>query len=358
LLRVIVAKTILLFFFKKNIFRRKVLIVGCDQTGMAVYRNLKKDEFNEFDVVGFLDDYKPVGYGVTGSYQNLGKLRELKNICQVRRIDEIIIAIDNTPYERLITIVESCLKACNIVRIHSNFLEVVAKKIKVEYYSNIPVMMLSQYEINSWNWRIKYLTDRILAGVLIILIAPLLIFISIAIKLSSEGPVIYRQTRIGKGGQPFQFYKFRSMYINNDDTEHENFVREVWFNQRRGNRQKDITVYRITNDPRVFPFGRLIRKTSLDELPQLFNVLKGDMSLVGPRPCMPFEWDMYKNWHKNRLNIRPGCTGLWQATGRATVSFEEMVILDLYYISNMTLWFDLKILVMTIPVIFLAKGGY
>jgi lipopolysaccharide/colanic/teichoic acid biosynthesis glycosyltransferase len=148
------------------------------------------------------------------------------------------------------------------------------------------------------------------------------------------------------------------MYLNNDDTEHENFVREVWFNKRNKDRQKDIEVYRITNDPRVFPFGRFIRKTSLDELPQLFNVLKGEMSLVGPRPCMPFEWEMYEAWHKNRLNILPGCTGLWQATGRATVSFEEMVILDLYYISNMTLWFDLKILLMTIPVIFLAKGGF
>ena len=117
-------------------------------------------------------------------------------------------------------------------------------------------------------------------------------------------------------------------------------------------------VFRIKNDPRIFKFGKFIRKTSLDELPQLYNVLKGDMSIVGPRPCMPFEWEMYEEWHKNRMNILPGCTGLWQAIGRATVSFEEMVILDLYYISNMTLWLDLKIIVNTIPVILFGKGGY
>jgi lipopolysaccharide/colanic/teichoic acid biosynthesis glycosyltransferase len=146
------------------------------------------------------------------------------------------------------------------------------------------------------------------------------------------------------------------MYVEKDDTQHREFVKKVWFNKENKNKSQEI--YRIIDDPRIFKFGRLIRKTSLDELPQLYNVLKGEMSLVGPRPCMPFEWEMYEEWHKNRMNILPGCTGLWQAMGRATVSFEEMVILDLYYISNMTLWLDLKIIFKTIPVIIFGKGGY
>jgi lipopolysaccharide/colanic/teichoic acid biosynthesis glycosyltransferase len=148
------------------------------------------------------------------------------------------------------------------------------------------------------------------------------------------------------------------MHIHNDDSEHEKFVKNVWFQKGNKDEIKDIELFRIADDPRVFKFGKFIRKMSLDELPQLINVIKGDMSLVGPRPCMPFEWEMYDGWHKNRLKVLPGCTGLWQALGRATVSFDQMVILDLYYISNMTLWLDLKIFLKTIPVLLFGKGGH
>ncbi|MCK5228801.1 MAG: sugar transferase, partial [Desulfobulbaceae bacterium] len=156
---------------------------------------------------------------------------------------------------------------------------------------------------------------------------------------------------------PFEFYKFRSMHMAVDDSRHKEYVKDFI---RNGNQcqNKEIKIFKITSDPRIFKFGKFIRKTSLDELPQLFNVLKGDMSLVAPRPCLPYEWDCYEEWHKKRLDILPGCTGLWQALGRSSVSFEDMVILDLYYISNMTLWFDLKIILQTFPVIFLGKGGF
>ena len=205
----------------------------------------------------------------------------------------------------------------------------------------------------------KYLiVDKIAALFLLIILSPLFFIICIGIKLSSKCPVLFRQTRIGKNGKPFEFYKFRSMYMDSDDTEHKEFVKNVWFQKSNSKNAKNNTIYRITGDSRVFKFGKFLRKNSLDELPQLFNVIKGDMSLVGPRPCMPFEWEMYEEWHKNRMNILPGCTGLWQSIGRATVSFEEMVILDLYYISNMTLWLDLKIVVNTIPVMLFGKGGY
>ena len=179
----------------------------------------------------------------------------------------------------------------------------------------------------------------------------------IGIKLSSPGPVFYRQKRIGKGGKPFNFYKFRSMHVNNDDSGHKEFVQDFIKNSE-SSAVNDMKIFKITKDPRIFSFGKFIRKTSLDEFPQLYNVLKGDMSLVGPRPCLPYEWECYKPWHRERLKSLPGCTGIWQALGRSSVTFKEMVILDLYYLSNVSFWLDFKIVIKTFPVIFLGKGGF
>jgi undecaprenyl-phosphate galactose phosphotransferase len=354
--RVIFLKKIFQLFSKRDFYKRNVLIIGGDHAAKYVFKALKKDPILDFKIIGFLDDYKRVGEKIYESHYNLGKLKDISNIVERYQIDEIIIAIDNTPYDRIITIVENCLRTKKVVRIYSNFLKVIARKLNVEYYANIPVIMLSQFPIYDLSWMVKKNLDRIIAFFLLIFLLPIFLGIAIGIKITSRGPVIYKQKRIGKDGREFTFYKFRSMFMNTDDSNHREFVKKVWFNKESNLNAQDI--YRITNDPRVFKFGRFIRKTSLDELPQLYNVLKGEMSLVGPRPCMPFEWDMYEEWHKNRMNILPGCTGLWQALGRATVSFDEMVILDLYYISNMTLWLDLKIIFKTIPVIIFGKGGY
>jgi lipopolysaccharide/colanic/teichoic acid biosynthesis glycosyltransferase len=147
------------------------------------------------------------------------------------------------------------------------------------------------------------------------------------------------------------------MHLGKSNKKHIEFVQDFIKNNGKCDK-KNIRVFKIQDDPRIFNFGRFIRKTSIDEFPQFYNVFKGDMSLVGPRPCLPYEWDCYSDWHKERLNIVPGCTGLWQAVGRSTVTFEEMVILDLYYKSNMSLWLDIKILLLTIPVIFFAKGAH
>jgi undecaprenyl-phosphate galactose phosphotransferase len=357
-IRIIFTKEFYKFLSKRNIYKRRLLIIGGDDTGKHVLKAIRKDKIIDFFVIGFLDDYKRVGENIFDKYHNLGKLDDLETVVQNYNVDEILIAIDNLPYNRMIHIVDKCLEVGEMIRIYSNFLNVISNKMNVEFYSTIPVIMLSQFSLQGFLWIVKKILDKSIALILLIFLSPLFLFISIAIKLSSKGPVIYTQTRIGKDGKSFKFYKFRSMYMNTDDSRHKEFVKDVWFQKRNKENSDSNKVFRIKNDPRIFKFGKFIRKTSLDELPQLYNVLKGDMSIVGPRPCMPFEWEMYEEWHKNRMNILPGCTGLWQAIGRATVSFEEMVILDLYYISNMTLWLDLKIIVNTIPVILFGKGGY
>ncbi len=356
--RLIIANRIFIFFVKRNVFKRNLLIVGGDQAGKKVFKSLSRDKVSDINIVGFMDDYKDEGKIIHENFRNLGKLDQIGKIIKKHKVNEILIAIDYIPYERMIFILEKCLQFKKVVRIYSNFFQVLATKIRVEYYSNIPVIILEQFSLQDITWFIKRIIDISVALFLIIILSPLFLIISIGIKVSSKGPAIFKQTRIGKKGRPFEFYKFRSMYTDNDDTEHQEFVKNVWFQKSRTNILENEKIYRMTNDPRVFKFGKFIRKNSLDELPQLFNVIKGEMSLVGPRPCMPFEWEMYKEWHKNRINILPGCTGLWQALGRANVSFEEMVILDLYYMSNMTLLLDLKIIINTIPVILFGKGGY
>jgi exopolysaccharide biosynthesis polyprenyl glycosylphosphotransferase len=336
--------------------------VGSDEAGKHVMKSLEKDPFSDFHIAGFLDDYRDIEAAVTDRFKNLGKLIDIQKITESMPIDEIIIAIDHAPYDRLIYVVEKCIQTGKYVRIYSDVLNVVADKMDVELYANIPVIELPQHNLNSPTVKDKRSVDIILAVFSLLLLSPLFLAIAVGIKLSSKGPVVFKQIRVGKNGKIFNFFKFRSMHTGVHDTRHREFVQNfIKGNPNKGSRldeAKGINVFKITHDPRIFKFGKLLRKTSLDEFPQFVNVLKGEMSLVGPRPCLPYEWDQYEDWHKKRLNILPGCTGLWQALGRNSVTFEEMVILDLYYISNLSLWLDFKIILKTLPVIFMGKGGY
>lgn len=193
------------------------------------------------------------------------------------------------------------------------------------------------------------------AGGLVLL--PLLLAIALAVKISSRGPVFYPQERVGRDGRTFRMYKFRSMVVSNDDGAHRRYVASLLKDgSAAGTDANGRPVYKIVDDPRVTMIGRLLRASSLDELPQLINVLRGEMSLVGPRPCLPFEYDLYDDWQRGRLAVTPGMTGLWQVSGRSLLSFDDMVLLDLYYAANWSLRLDLRILWRTIPEV-LHGGG-
>jgi lipopolysaccharide/colanic/teichoic acid biosynthesis glycosyltransferase len=192
---------------------------------------------------------------------------------------------------------------------------------------------------------------------LIVMFLPLFAVIAAAIKLTSKGPVFFAQTRIGRGGQPFRFIKFRSMFTGNDSSIHKEYVKKLIQGESGNAADAANGVYKIVNDPRVTPIGRFIRKTSLDELPQFFNVLKGDMALVGPRPPIPYELENYLNWHKRRvLEAKPGITGFWQVSGRSTTTFDTMVRMDLQYVMRRSLWWDVKLILLTPLAVF--KGAY
>jgi len=230
-------------------------------------------------------------------------------------------------------------------------------------------MDLKLYPINS---RLRYCRktsiflkrgiDIILSLIGIILFSPLFVSIPILIKLSSSGPVFFRQNRVGQYGKEFTFLKFRSMYINNDDSIHKDYVANLIQNNghdesKNSNNKKGS--YKITNDSRVTRIGYFLRKSSLDELPQFFNVLKGDMSLVGPRPPIPYEIEHYNIWHKRRIRrVKPGITGIWQVNGRSSTTFDEMVRMDIQYLRKWNLLMDIKILLKTPFVVINGKGAY
>lgn len=207
----------------------------------------------------------------------------------------------------------------------------------------------------------KRAIDVLGSSLALIFLAPVFAAIALLIKLTSSGPVLFCQERLGEYGRPFKLLKFRSMHTNNDSRVHQQYVASLIagkgdLKQPNGNRNG---AYKLTNDSRITPLGKFLRKTSLDELPQFFNVLKGEMSLVGPRPPLAYEFDLYHTWHKARvLEIKPGITGLWQVKGRSRTTFDEMVRLDLQYARSWSVWLDLKILLQTPMAVFSGDGAY
>ena len=208
---------------------------------------------------------------------------------------------------------------------------------------------------------VKRVMDMAGSALLLLFISPLLAVIALAIKLTSKGAVIFQQERLGQFGARFKCLKFRTMYTNNDPKIHQEYVQSFISGQSGGNNSGNANppVYKLTNDSRVTPIGRFLRKTSLDELPQFWNVLRGEMSLVGPRPPVLYEFEVYDIWHRRRvLEVKPGVTGLWQVSGRSRTSFNDMVRLDLRYSQSWSIWLDLKILLATPGAVFSGNGAY
>jgi len=218
--------------------------------------------------------------------------------------------------------------------------------------SKVGVRCLSTYQL----W--KSVFDRLLAVVLLVILSPLLVAIAIGIRLDSPGSAIFRREQVGENGRIFSAYKFRTMHKNNDDHEYKAYITKyILENAHYTKDQNGQGVYKVVDDPRVTRIGALLRKTNLDELPQLFNVLKGEMSCIGPRPDIPFAVAMYKDWHRKRLDIKPGITGLWQVCGRKNLPFEGMVRLDIDYIKRQSLFLDAKILLLTVGIILKMDGS-
>jgi lipopolysaccharide/colanic/teichoic acid biosynthesis glycosyltransferase len=228
-------------------------------------------------------------------------------------------------------------------------------------HGGYPKVEMGKYN-NKCALKIKRVMDVVGSLMSLTIFSPLFVIVGVAIKLTSEGPVLFKQERLGLYGERFNFLKFRSMYTNCDENPHHNYIKDFIGGPRGtvgSQREGEAVIYKMNNDHRITPIGTFLRKTSLDELPQFINVLKGEMSLVGPRPPIPYEYDLYDIWHRRRLlELKPGITGLWQVKGRSSTTFDEMVRLDLRYLRKWSLWLDVKILFKTLGAVFSGEGAY
>jgi len=244
-------------------------------------------------------------------------------------------------------------------RIAPSLFNCLPRKTKIDQVGHLPVITLFREPLSPWARLVKRASDVFVASVALVLLAPVWLLVALLIKLDSRGPVLYSQERVGMDGRVFLFLKFRTMLTGSDDRAHREYQRRYISGEPDTNLgDSRRPVYKLHSDPRITRVGRVLRRLSIDELPQLLNVLRGEMSVVGPRPPIPYEVASYAPWHRRRLDMKPGLTGLWQVSGRNRLSFEEMVKLDLFYIENWSLWLDLKIILRTLPVMLRGDDAY
>jgi len=328
---------------------QRVLVVGGGEVGLAVLRNMLGRKELGYLPVGFIDEDETRATTDIGRVKALGGLDNLKQSLREFRVDAVVITLPWSQRERIMQVMRVCRKANVEVNLVPDVFELNLRQVQVDQLEGIPLLRVNGVVPFKQSNR---LVKRALDLTIVILTAPawllLIGLVGLAILIEGKGPVFYWQTRIGENAKPFQFVKFRSMVPHAEDM-HRQLMRESG---------EDLRLPKIKNDPRVTPLGHFLRRTSLDELPQLINVVRGQMSLVGPRPPTPDEVELYEPWHMQRLQVKPGMTGLWQVRGRSEVPFEEMCLLDIYYIENWSMQLDAQILMMTIPRVLLRQGSY
>lgn len=352
--RILVFRPVFKYLSKKQVIQKNLLIVGSNLAAKTFAIQIQLDNLYGFKLIGFIDDSLPLGAKIFEGYAVLGESSDIPEIVEKHDIEEILVTLGEVDHEELLRVLDICKKTRAEVRVTSSLFEVIHKRVFSESYFDIPVARLATPNEVAGLLFLKRSFDVVAASLGILILAAPFIIVAFLIKFTSRGPVFYKQVRVGKGGEMFNFYKFRSMYMGSDNDSHR--VEAVQESIKKGSSNGNGST-KIVNEQNVTPIGRFLRKTSLDELPQFFNVLKGEMSLVGPRPCLPYEYDAYDEWHKRRLSVLPGCTGLWQVSSRSEVGFDDMVLLDLYYIDNLSPWLDLQLILKTIPVMILGRGG-
>lgn len=355
LMRVLVFRFAFSFITHHRLTSRKTLIVGAGPVGKNVAVNLMIHQNLGLHLVGFLDDEAPIGSEVFQKRRILGRTSEIRDIIQLYDVQEVLVCLENIQHSLFFRTLEECIMTDATVKVSSPLYDVIPSRLEMEKYGDVAVVNVSHVGPSTIFEIQKRIFDSIFAALGLFFLLPVFFVVGALIKLSSPGPIFYTQERIGRNGKPFRFYKFRSMRVGSDDPSRELEYARLINGTYEGNGTEAPT--KIVNESRVTGIGRFLRKSSLDELPQLFNVLKGDMSLVGPRPCLPYEWKHYDEWHKKRFNVMPGCTGMWQVLGRSEVTFQEMVILDLFYSQNISFKLDLWLIFKTIPVMVFGRGG-
>jgi exopolysaccharide biosynthesis polyprenyl glycosylphosphotransferase len=315
---------------------RYVLVVGEGERGRAFAAKLEGHRELGLSILGFVDD-KPAK--LPGSWKHLGPVESIERLLHAEVVDEVAICLPFSDWDRVNAIARMCEEEGKIVRVPVDMLDRAFAAGRFEDLDGTPVYSLVSGPDRLVALVVKRAFDILVSGLALIVGSPMLLAIALSIRLRDGPPVLFRQVRIGLHGRKFEMLKFRTMSVDAEEQ------LEALMAQSEVNGQ----AFKMTDDPRVTRSGRFLRRTSLDELPQLWNVLRGNMSLVGPRPALPREVDTYDMWHRRRLSMKPGITGLWQVSDRRSPDFNRWAELDLSYIDRWSLWLDLKILARTLP---------
>jgi exopolysaccharide biosynthesis polyprenyl glycosylphosphotransferase len=338
--------------WSRGIGRERYLVIGGGDVSRAVMTGIVARPHLGYALVGYLADRNPSDCEQHGAqplhFHYLGSIDSLKSVLREHMIDHVIIAIPIVEHHRLPGIVAVCRAHDVDFRMVPDLLELSFDRVDIAEFDGLPLIGLRDVSIQGFNLVIKRMMDILVT----LLVAPFVLvvwaIVMIAIKLDSPGPVLFAQTRVGTNGKHFKVYKFRTMVVDAEQKKAE----------LAQHNEADGPIFKIRNDPRLTRVGRFLRRTSLDEIPQLWNIVIGQMSWVGPRPATPDEVAKYEPWHLRRLAAKPGLTGLWQVSGRSDTTFEEMVRLDIYYVEHWSLLMDLRIVAQTIPTVLSGRGAY
>jgi exopolysaccharide biosynthesis polyprenyl glycosylphosphotransferase len=342
------------WLWSKDINVDRVIVIGAGDTGRRLMQAMMGMPGLGYRLIGFVDDESAEQMPIAtesrmASAERLGAIDELDDIVKGRDVDQIIIALPGDDHERIYALIERCRGLGVDFKVVPDLLQLSLDRVDLGEVAGVPLIGLKDVTIRGVNFVVKRSLDIAIATVILMVTAIPMLIIALAIKLDSPGPVLYRQTRVGKDGKRFTILKFRCMVVDADEQ------RAALLAQ---NADLDFRLFKLKDDPRLTRIGKVLRRYSLDELPQFIQVVRGEMSIVGPRPQMVEEVEGYEEWHMQRLLVTPGVTGLWQINGRSQLDFDDMVRLDLYYAEHWSPWLDFKIILRTAPAVLAGRGAY
>jgi exopolysaccharide biosynthesis polyprenyl glycosylphosphotransferase len=324
-------------------YRRRAVLVGSGKHIEAVAHALT-DSGQRLELVGYVSLTPRPDNGL----RSLGSIGEIPGVLAHHRVDEVIIADPDFPQDEAVELVDQCHQRGVTVRVAPSTMEILTHRAELVPGQSVPLFELRPPVFEGIDFALKRTFDVVVASVVLLVLSPLLAAIALAVKASSRGPLLYRSRRPGIGGRPFDCLKFRTMHTDAEQRQAE----------LEAMNEADGALFKIRRDPRLTPVGRLLRRFSLDELPQLVNVLRGEMSLVGPRPLPQRDFERLADWHKKRYLVLPGLTGLWQVSGRSELDFDDLVRLDFLYLERWSVFLDLTILLKTVPAVLKGKGAF
>ncbi len=355
LLRRLITQSIRRSLWSRGLYVDRVLVVGAGEPGRRIMQALIGMPAFGYRLVGFVDDLL-VDDGLAIATEagleranRLGTTDDIEMVVREFGVDEVIIALPASEQRQILSIIEHCRTQSVEFKVVPDLLQLSLDQVDVAEVAGVPLIGFKDASIQGLNYVMKRFADISISLFVLVLMAIPMVVIAVLVRMDSPGPALYRQRRVGRGGHEFTLTKFRCMVQDADEqraalmAEHDHM---------------DSRLFKLRDDPRLTKVGKVLRRLSLDELPQFWHILRGQMSFVGPRPQLPEEVETYEEWHKQRLLVTPGLTGLWQINGRSNLTFDEMVRLDLYYAENWTPWLDMKIVLRTIPAVVTGRGAY